>query len=164
MDPTIQLVGYVASGAMIGSAISVPILKYLGRDWLEKRESFERETARQLERLQGLLVGSEKAAVEAVRAVREESVEARRVLREHVDHEDRIIRDRNHELAGNLGVLSNKVEIASLDVREAIAANQKTLEWCQARYADLTDEIHRLALEVAGNAGDPDRRNRQTRK
>jgi hypothetical protein len=114
------------------------ILRYFLLRWVQQREEFEKWCR-----------DGSGALNERIENYRRESVDARDVLRRHVDHEDGVIRERNHDLAGKLGVLTNEQANLKNDILVAIEANKEVMEWANTKFDELTKQFHALDKTIS---------------
>jgi hypothetical protein len=144
-EAALQLVVYATSGALL----VVPLVRFLGRNWFEEQKAFRVNTIAALEKLTSRIAELEthtdrqtaaalRTCEALVQALRDEGAAAREVLRQHVDREDLIIRERNHQLAGKMGALRNRVAV----IREG---QNRLVTGVEA----LTKTVHELEVTVA---------------
>lgn len=161
-------IGYVAAGATIGGGLLIPLLRHLFTAWQKEQEKYKASTTQAiyditssvekihtslplLEQKVMIAVGAaEDKALAASESVRREGETARKVLADHVDHEDGKLRERYHELSGLLSTAIVKIEIAEHNVEKAFNANQETMKWAVSQFEGLRQTVHNLDRTLAG--------------
>lgn len=128
-----ELAVTVATGTVLGGTI----LRYFFLKWLKDREAFEASTTASLDLLAAADTASERVLLATMAANRDEASTARQTLKDHVDREDRIIRDRYHELSTVVSTVVAKLEITDHRMNEA-TSELKT----------LTAELHELTISL----------------
>jgi oligoendopeptidase F len=126
MVDTLRSAAELATTVAIGTVLGGTILRYFFLKWLKDREEFERETGKAIDTLRATMS-----------AHRDENIAARQALKDHVDHEDRVLRDRYHDLSGIVQTVVAKIEVTDRRLGE-VATDLK----------NLTKELHGLTVSL----------------
>ncbi len=141
-----------AGGGFVGTGLGGILVRYLVNKWIRDLDKFQNDT-----------ISNQAKAMQAIHDLRRESEGARdqlrvngetahRELRQHVDYQDSLIRERSHSMAGDMGILTNKVQVAQRDIEEAMHANREILELIHK----LDKDIGILTAAVKKNGKHPE--------
>lgn len=116
--------------AAVGTVLGGTIVRFLVNKWLTDRAEFERRTDSRFALMEADIESRTDKAVTKINDFREEGRASRDVLRNHIDHEIVILRERFHTLSGDIqtwmtmsklnaeqiGVLSGKIDQATTEM------------------------------------------------
>lgn len=167
------VIAYIAAGTTIGGVLVVPLVRYLAKGWQEEQRKFRDSTTTAittintsienlvhttlpvLEQKLGQAVSSaEDKALAHSESVRREGETARAVLATSMHEEQRVQRDRYHEMAEKVSLTIYKLEVAEDRVEKAftsIGDMNNAIQTLNVTLATLNGEL-RAMREARGSA------------
>lgn len=124
MDPAIERAATIILSIFAGGGIT----RFLVNKWLKDREDFERTVMVDMKALSKSITEAREYTDHEVAVVRTEGATARGVLRDHVDREDHILRERTHAVDTLTQIVVNNITLMREELKGVVAGQAGLVE------------------------------------
>lgn len=119
-----ELAGTIALGIASGGAIT----RFLVNKWIKDREDFERTVVVDLKVLTKAIIEGKEYTDHEITTARGEGAIAHGVLRDHVDREDHILRERTHAIDTLTQIVVNNIGLMREELKGVVTGQAVLVE------------------------------------